>query len=145
MISEITVSATEAWAGADASHYAGDVEQALDARLLTAWNTRSVKQKPGMWFKLDMGSPRRIERVMLEHPKNQLPRGYFAEVSADGQDWQEVGRKSDNWGKLDVSFDPVVARYVRVETTNTSAHHPWGIAEFAVWRSLPTWLVGREG
>jgi hypothetical protein len=121
------------------------VEQALDARLLTAWNTRSVKQKPGMWFKLDMGSPRRIERVMLEHPKNQLPRGYFAEVSADGQDWQEVGRKSDNWGKLDVSFDPVVARYVRVETTNTSAHHPWGIAEFAVWRSSPTWLVGREG
>jgi hypothetical protein len=145
MISEITVSATEAWAGADASHYANYVGQALDARLRTAWNTRSVKQKPGMWFTLDMGSPRRIERVVLEHPKNQLPRGYLVQVSADGEDWQEIGRKDDNWGKLDVSFEPVVARYVRVETTNSSPYHPWGIAEFTVWRSSPTWLVGREG
>jgi hypothetical protein len=145
MISEITVSATEAWAGADASHYAGDVGQAMDARLLTAWNTRSVKQKPGMWFKLDMGSLRRVERVVLKHPKNQLPRGYFVEVSADGQDWREVGRKDDNWGELDVSFDPAVVRYIRVETTNSSPYHPWGIAEFVVWRSSPTWLMGREG
>jgi hypothetical protein len=145
MISEITVSAAEAWAGADASHYADDVGQALDARLLTAWNTRNVKQKPGMWFKLDMGSLRRIERVVLEHPQNQLPRGYFVKVSADGQDWQEVGRNDDNWGKLDVSFDPVMVRYVHVETTNASPSHPWGIAEFTVWRSSPIWLVGREG
>ena len=129
---------------AEASHYTADAHEAWDARLLTAWNTRNVKQKPGMWFTLDMGNPRRIERVTLEHPKNQLPRGYMVEVSLDEEDWQEVGRKGDNWGKLDVRFDPVVTRYVRVTTTNSSPYHPWGIAEFVVWRSSPTWVHGRE-
>jgi hypothetical protein len=144
MISEISVSVTQPWAGAEASHYSDDTHEAWDARLETAWNTRSVKQKPGMWFKLDMGSLRRIERVALEHPKNQLPRGYVVQVSAEGQEWEEVGRKDDNWAKADVEFQPLVARYVRVETTNTSPYHPWGIAEFAVWRSSPVWIHGRE-
>jgi F5/8 type C domain len=145
MISEIAITCTEPWAGAEASHYTDDTPQALDARLRTYWNTRNVKQKPGMWFRLDMGNLQMIERVTLEHPPNQLPRGYLVQVSADGQTWQEVGRKDDNWGKLDVQFQPVISRYVRVETTNSSAYYPWGIAEFAVWRSAPAWVHGREG
>jgi hypothetical protein len=143
-ISEISVSATEPWAGAQASHYTDDAHEAIDARLRTAWNTRAVKQKPGMWFEVDMGSPRRIERVTLQHPTSQMPRGYVVQVSTDGTAWQEVGRKDDNWGAVDVEFPALTARYVRVETTNSSPYHPWGIAEFAVWRSSPVWLVGRE-
>jgi hypothetical protein len=142
-ISEITVSATEAWAGARASHYTDDTHKAWDSRLRTYWNTRSVKQKPGMWFKLDMGSLRRIERVVLKHPQNQLPRGYVVRISSDGQDWQEVGRKDDNWGTADVQFTPVLTRYVYVKTTNSSPWHPWGISEFVVWRSSPVWLHGQ--
>jgi hypothetical protein len=144
MISEIAIACGEPWAGAEASHYTDDTPQALDARLRTYWNTRNVKQKPGMWFKLDMGSLRMIERVTLEHPPNQLPRGYLVRVSADGQTWQEVGRKDDNWGKLDVQFEPVVTRYVYVETTNSSPYYPWGIAEFVIWRAAPEWVHGRE-
>ncbi len=143
-ISEIAVSIIEPWAGAEASHYTDDAHQAWDARLRTAWNTRSVKQKPGMWFRLDMGSVRQIERVVLVHPTSQQPRGYLVQVSTDGQDWQQVGRKDDNWGMLDVAFQPAAARYVRVETTNSSAYQPWGIAEFVVWRSAPAWLRGRR-
>jgi hypothetical protein len=144
MISEISVSATTSWAGADASHYADDAHEAIDARLRTSWNTRAVKQRPGMWFELDMGSLRRIEQVALEHPQNQLPRGYIVQVSTDGQGWNEVGRKDDNWGRLDVRFEPLVTRYVRVKTTNSSRYHPWGISEFRVWRSSPVWMHGRE-
>lgn len=143
MIGEISVSATEAWAGVETSHYTADAYKAWDARLRTAWNTRAVKQKPGMWFKLDMGGLRRIERVTLEHPKNQLPRGYVVQVSSDGQEWQEIGRKDDNWGMVDVKFQPVVARYVQVVTTNSSPYHPWGVAELAVWRTSPVWIQGR--
>jgi hypothetical protein len=142
-ISEIAVSTTELWAGATASHYAGDAGQAIDARLRTAWNTRSVKQKPGMWFQVDLGSVREIQRVVLEHPTNQQPRGYLVRVSTDQQAWQEVGRKDDNWGAVDVEFQPAAARYVYVETTNSSNYHPWGIAEFIVWRSSPLWVRGR--
>jgi hypothetical protein len=145
MIGEITVSATMPWAGADASHFDHAVGNAFDARLATAWDTRNVKQRPGMWFKLDMGNLRKIERVTLEHPASQQPRGYVVEVSTDGQTWNEVARNDDNWDKADVQFDPVSVRYVRVETTNSSPHQPWGIAEFVVWRSSPTWLVGRQG
>jgi hypothetical protein len=39
----------------------------------TVWDSKT-DQEPGMWFKLDIGSLRRIERVVLEHPKNHLPR-----------------------------------------------------------------------
>ncbi len=144
-INGIAISATGAWAGAGASHYAADVYKAMDARLQTAWNTRVVKQIPGMWFQLDMGSVREIERVALEHPGKQMPRGYIVQISTDGQNWQEVGRKDENWDKLVVQFQPVTARYIRVETTNSSPYQPWGIAEFVVWRSSPTWLRGAAG
>ena len=144
-IAEIAVGVAEAWAFAEASHFSDDAQQAIDARLDTAWNTRNVKQKPGMWFQVDMGSAREIERVALEHPNNQQPRGYVVQVSADGQAWQEVGRKDDNWGSLDVEFPAASTRYVRVETTNSSQYHPFGIKEFVVWRSSPQWLRGRGG
>jgi hypothetical protein len=142
-ISEIAVSVTEPWATAQASHYSDDAHEAIDARLQTAWTTRSVKQKPGMWFKLDMGSVRPIERVVLEHPRSQQPRGYLVQASADGQNWFEIGRSDDNWGRLDVQSEPVAVRYLRVETTNSSPYHPWGITEFVVWRSSPAWMRGR--
>ncbi len=144
MIGEITVSATDPWAGGMASHFSGDAHQALDARLDTAWNTRNAKQKPGMWFQLDMGSLREVERVSLVHPPSQQPRGYVVEISADAQAWQEVGRNDDNWGMADVSFPAVPARHIRISTTNSSPYHPWGISEFGVWRSSPVWLVGRR-
>ncbi|HSJ54775.1 MAG TPA: discoidin domain-containing protein, partial [Anaerolineae bacterium] len=144
VITEITVSAAEPWAGALASHYAEDAGQAIDARLRTAWNTRSVKQRPGMWFEVDMGSLRRIEGLTLEHPASQMPRGYTVSVAGLDRQWQQVARKDDNWGQVDERFAEVSARYVRVETTNSSPYHPWGIAEFVVWRSAPVWLVGRQ-
>jgi len=143
MISEIAASITGPWAGGEASHFSGDAHQALDARLDTTWNTRNARQRPGMWFELDMGSPRRVERVVLEHPANQQPRGYVVEVSVDGQTWQEVGRNDDNWGRVDATFSVVPARHIRVQTTNSSPYHPWGISDVAVWRSSPIWLAGR--
>jgi len=142
-IQDIAVAIVEPWAGAEASHYTDDAHEAIDANLGTAWNTRGVLQKPGMWFRLDLGSPRTIERVVLQHPKNQQPRGYFIQISSDGQTWQEVERKPDNWGLVDVSFPPAEARYIRAETTNTSAYHPWGIADVVVVESVPRWLRGR--
>jgi hypothetical protein len=144
MIGEIGVSTTGRWAGAEASHFSDDAGRAIDARLGTAWSTRNAKQRPGMWFKLDMGKMHRIERVSLENPTNQEPRGYVVQVSTDGQSWKEVGRQDDNWEKADVHFGPTSARYVRVETTNSSPYEPWGISEVAVWRSSPVWVHGRK-
>ncbi len=144
IISEISVSATGPWPGAQASHYTADAQRAIDAHLHTSWNTRAVKQKPGMWFQVDMGAQRHIERVTLGHPTSQMPRGYIVRTSVDGTTWQEVGRKADNWGRVDVAFPPLAARYVQVETTGSSTSHPWGIVEFVVWRSSPVWLVGRR-
>jgi hypothetical protein len=144
-IAGIAVSTTEAWGGANASHYAGDACEAIDTRLRTAWNTRAVKQRPGMWFEVDMGSVRCIEGLTLEHPTNQMPRGYAVSVAGADRCWQEVARNDDNWGRVDVRFPEVAARYVRVETSNSSTYQPWGIAEFVVWRSSPQWLGGGQG
>jgi len=143
-ISDVAVAIADPWAGAEASHYTDDTHEAIDADLVTAWNTRAVLQKPGMWFKLDMGSPRTIERVVLQHPKNQQPRGYVIQISSDSQAWQEVGRKGDNWAAVDVKFPPAEARYIRIETTGVSLYQPWGIADVIVWESTPRWLRGRN-
>jgi hypothetical protein len=144
MISEISFAVTQPWLTAQASHYSGDAHKAHDARLETAWNTRAVKQKPGLWFQVDMGALRMIERIALEHPTNQFPRGYIVAVSPDAESWLEVGRSDDNWDRVDVQFPPTVARHLRVETTNSSDQMPWGIAELAVWRSSPVWLQGHR-
>jgi hypothetical protein len=144
MISEIAVSATSLWSTASASHYAGAAARAVDASLETAWNTRSVRQRPNMWFEVDMGSPRQIERVALEQPGTQWPRGYVVRISSDGHDWQEVARKDDNWQEVDVQFEPARARYVRVETTSHADHQPWGITGVVVWRSDPRWMRGKH-
>ncbi|MBN1139482.1 MAG: discoidin domain-containing protein [Anaerolineae bacterium] len=143
-IGDIAVAIVSPWAAAEASHYTDDAHEAIDANLGTAWNTRAVVQKPGMWFKLDMGSPRTIERVVLQHPKNQQPRGYVIQISTDGQTWQEVARKADNWLTVDVTFPPTEARYIRAETTGTSLYQPWGIADIIVWESEAQWLRGRN-
>jgi hypothetical protein len=143
-ISDIAVAIADPWAGAEASHYTDDAHEAIDTDLGTAWNTRTVLQKPGMWFKLDMGSPRTIERVVLQHPKSQQPRGYVVQISTDGLTWQEVGRQSDNWTAVDVTFPPAKARYIRAETINSSPQQPWGISDIIVWESEPQWLRGRN-
>lgn len=142
-ISDIAVATVSPWAGVEASHYADDAHKAIDADLATYWNTRAVVQKPGMWFKLDMGSPRTIERVLLQHPNNQQPRGYVIQISTDGQNWTEVARKADNWIPVDVTFPPAEARYLRAETTGYSLYQPWGISDIIVWESEPQWLRGR--
>ena len=143
LISEIAVSATKAWAGAKASHFGHDAPRAHDAQLDTAWNTRNARQRPGMWFELDMGRPHKVERVVLEHPASQQPRGYVVALSVDGQTWQEIGRNDDNWARVDASFSAIAARYVRISTTNSSPYHAWGIREVSIWRASPVWLVGR--
>ncbi|MCL7452806.1 MAG: discoidin domain-containing protein [Anaerolineae bacterium] len=144
MISEIRVSATAPWRGAEASHHREDTQQAIDGDLRTAWSTQSAQQEPGMWFEVDMGNLRRIEGVTLEHPSSQMPRGFVVKVSADRETWQEVGRRDENWTKPDVRFPAIAARHVRVETTNSSPDYPWGIASLTVWRTEPVWLVGRQ-
>jgi hypothetical protein len=144
MISEISVSATAPWEGADASLQPEEARLAIDGDLRTAWSTGVPHQESGMWFEADMGNLRRIEGVTLEHPSGQIPRGFVVRVSADRSTWQEVGREDDNWEKPDVRFPALAARYVRVETTNSSQHNPWGIAGLTVWRSSPVWLMGRQ-
>ncbi len=145
MISEIAVSSTRPWVGAQASHYTKDAHRAIDAHRLTSWSTRAVKQKPGMWFVVDMGSPRRIERVTLEHPNNELPRSFVVEISPDGQAWEPVGQRNDNWGEVDVQFPSKLASHIRVRTTRASEQFTWGITEFYVWRSSVSWLRGARG
>jgi hypothetical protein len=144
-ISQVAVGVTSHWVGAQASHYTKDANRAIDARQRTSWSTRGVKQKQGMWFAVDMGNPRRIERVALVQPEDELPRSFVVEVSRDGRAWEPVGQSNDNWSTVDVRFPPRLASHVRVRTTKASEQFTWGIAEFRVWRSPVAWLRIRGG
>jgi endo-1,3(4)-beta-glucanase len=104
MISEIAVGTAQPWAGASASHYSDD------AHLQTHWITRAARQKPDMWFDLDMGTQQQIERVTLEQCKNESPQGYVIQASTDGQQWQDVGYKNDNSYVLNAEVQSVTAR-----------------------------------
>ncbi len=144
LIAEISVGLAEAWAEAKASHNPAGVAQAFDGNQETAWSSKD-KQQPGMWFELDLGAVRTFDGLRVDSPRSYAPRGYLVSTSKDGQQWQVLAEKPDNWHNIDLEFDqaPRQARYIRIEQTNSSNWHPWAISNVGVRRVSPAWLRGR--
>lgn len=143
LIAEISVGLAEAWAGAKASHNPAGVDQAFDGNQETAWSSKE-KQQPGMWFELDLGAVCTFDGLRMDSPPSYAPRGYVIRISEDGQAWQELDTKPDNWGNINLEFEEArQARYIHIEQTNSSEWHPWAINSIGVRRVSLAWLRGR--
>lgn len=123
---------------ASASHnnvqVGGDnVRQAVDGRPDTRWSSMALQQ-PGMWFQVDLGQARTVTGLALDTAASpdDYPRGYVVRLSTDGSQWQEVARKDQNNGAVDVTFPARQARYVRIEQTGSAGQWWWSIHEVNV-------------
>lgn len=107
---------------------ADNISQAIDGQAETRWSTRVVQQ-PGMWFELDLQQTRTIRGVALDTAGSpfDFPYSYIVRVSTDYNQWQEVARKDQNEGALDIDFSLRPVRYIRIEQTGSSDRWWWSI------------------
>ena len=107
---------------------ADNLQQAIDNDPSTRWSSR-LTQRPGMWFRIDLGSPRTVSQLRLNNDASprDYPRGYIVKVSPDGQSWQTVAINPNNDRPLEVSFSPRLTRYIHIEQTGQSDYYWWSI------------------
>ncbi|MCU0579432.1 MAG: discoidin domain-containing protein, partial [Desulfobacterota bacterium] len=124
-----------------------EVPRAFDGDFGTSWQ---VPQQTGTCFTLDLGRRETISKVVWwpgDYP--EVPGGYRLEVSETGKEWQVITRVENYrgpffWsgpgpvikvrrGRMETSFDPVSARFVRLVFFNGRPGGIWSINEMVVY------------
>ncbi len=115
----------------------------LDGRIRTRWT--SGPQRPGVWFQVELPRPRRVGgvRMALGSSWRDYPRGWVVSTSMDGRTWHAAA--SGTTGALpieslvdprtlavDLTFDPVEARIVRIALTDEDPVIHWSIHEIGL-------------
>lgn len=112
----VTVSSVQ-----DTSH---DGNMAVDGDLATLWQTAKAVGKnklPAEWITVDLGSSLSISRVVLEWEAN-FATNYTIQVSNDNNTWATAfSTAAGDGGNDSVTFNPVSARYVRLDSTAWSS------------------------
>lgn len=112
---------------------------AYDGDLRTRWDTGG-RQRLGDWFLLDMGRTHRVSGVILDarYSANDYPSGLRVSASEDERKWSVLADIEDTeplnqGGRLTVKFEPVSARYIRLELTRPHGNRWfWSIHELSV-------------
>lgn len=112
---------------------------AIDRNLETCWSSFQA-QSPGMYFQVDMKRPYEIQGVGLVTwtTPSAFPLGYVIEVSLDGKNWHKVTEGKKNVLSdmvLEIFFQKITARFVRIVQTDFSNIFGWTIHELYVYSS----------
>jgi hypothetical protein len=106
-------------------------QNVIDGDLSTRWSTEFTDPQ---WICIDLGKDYIINRIKLTW-ESAYGHTYNIEVSADSTDWIQVFATQDgDGGEDEIDFDPVKARYVRLNGLERGT--PWGysIYEFQVFK-----------
>ncbi len=105
-------------------------EFAVDGRPETRWSSEFSDPQ---WIAVDLGRVERIGRVVLAWEAAHA-RAYSIEVSTDGQNWREVRRVTNGRGGTeDLRFEPVEARWVRMNCSRRGTENGYSLWEFRVF------------
>jgi glucosylceramidase len=109
-------------------------EAAVDDDATTRWTTGAA-QTPGQSLQVDLGTTRRISRVVLDTgaDRGDFPRGYELSTSRDGVTWTPAVSGAGAGQLTKIDFPPTTARHVRV-TQTASAPQWWSVADLRVYR-----------
>lgn len=113
--------------------------RALDGDPLSFWDS-GTPQKPGQWFRLNLGAPRLIDGLQFLSPGKNFPKGYVLRVSPDGKQWIELARvAAGNLFDLMLTFAPMLAQYAQIDLL-AAAPSTWMISEIlahpaTAWRA----------
>ena len=99
-------------------------EMAVDGDPNTFWKTARAKGKnklPSEWISIDLGGLHTIVKIVLEWDNNYAE-AYTIQVSEDDANWSTVSAEtSGNGGNDTITFNPVSARYVKMDSTAWSS------------------------
>ncbi|MGW4894048.1 discoidin domain-containing protein [Kitasatospora sp. NPDC004240] len=102
------------------------IDGSRDTRWASDWND-------AQWLRLDLGSTRTLSSVTLDW-EAAYAREYRIEVSADGAAWRTVWSTATGDGGLDTArFDPVTARYLRVQGVKRATRWGYSLYEVGVY------------
>ena len=111
----------------------GDLHRMLDRKLGTVWTSQGP-QKAGLGFTVDFGGSLVVHRVQVKAGGHGLhfPRSLRL-AAGDTPEGLTTFLKIENVEEplldLDLRFDPVAGRYLRVEIGKQGAAFPWTVAE----------------
>lgn len=118
-----------------------------DGKLTTRW-TSETPQATGIFFQVDLGKMKKVSRIrlLLGDSRNDFPRGYLVQTSADGRDWSSLDQPLNplplHWtgetilqgsGDLDLRFSPTPMRYLKIVQTGKDPVFYWSIHEIEVF------------
>ncbi len=120
-------------------------EAAFDRNRITRW-TPNVPQKPGQQFELDLGQSHSLAGIELRCIEaHDLPRSLKVEVSNNQKEWKQIALLpftptplyfsgphpfSDlEHGRLELSFEPTPARFIRFTQMSRSPATYWSVHE----------------
>jgi len=112
----------------EASENPTQVARALDGDPLSFWES-GAPQKPGQWFRVNLGAPRWVDGIQFLSPGKNFPAGYLLRVSADGKTWVEIARvASGNLFDVMPVFAPMLLQYAQIDLL-AGSQSPWMISE----------------
>ena len=85
-----------------------------------------TQAEQGPWLEIDLGKSQQFSKVRIENrsdccSERAVP--LLVEVSGDGQHYQQVARRDDDFQSWSAGFEPVTARYVRVRSAARTMLH----------------------
>jgi hypothetical protein len=111
---------------------------AVDGKRDTRWASDTVPSPAGtppepQWIAVDLERTREVSRVVLVWD-DHYARAYAVQVSADGEQWQDVYATDQGDGRTDrIRFDAVPARWVRIWCRQGARPSGYGLWEFQVF------------
>jgi len=128
--------ATTGWI-ATASVNNADAPKAIDRNYSTWWSTTPYNQETGQWIKVNLGSIKKICRVVVRHTPEKYARNWKIETSINDVDWAERASKTNYNAKfIDKTFSQdgvgIDAQYVRIYITANYAID-WDVEEIWVY------------
>ena len=115
----------------------GDLAKMLDRKIDTCWTSR-VAQKEGVGFTIDFGRPLMVHRIQLKTGERRLhyPRSLRLAAGENREQltpFVECENARTPLLDLNLRFNPVACRYLRVETGREGTAFPWTVAEMHVF------------
>ena len=115
--------------GWSATASSGSAVDAIDGSGTTRWTTGAA-QAGNEWLQIDLGAPTLFNRLSVDNRNftSDHPRGYDISVSSNGTTWTSIAAAAGAEPVTSASFNPQVARYVRIAQTAVSVSW-WSVGE----------------
>lgn len=136
---------------ATASHNSEAAAHAFDRDAATRWESQ-LPARTGMWFQVDLGRRHPVGMVTwLPGSFQEVPAGFRLEASPDGRGWTTLREVAPyygplywsgdhpmgrvRWGRVELRFPAVSARYLRLSYLGESRRFRWTIRELFAYEA----------